>query len=97
MTIDQVSRASALSEELKRIRNAWSCLARPVVATVRIPTGSFDIVTGRDYTVDLSLAGQACIDLRAIIKAEYARVEYDLAVLGVVVPPLEPKVMENAK
>jgi len=89
MTIDDIPRANAWAEELKRLESAYNLLARPVAVEVRIPTGSFDGVTGRDYTSDIVLHGMAVADLRKVIKQDYLRVAANLAGLGIVVKDLD--------
>lgn len=88
MNICDIPRAHAWAEELKRLETAHDLLARDVVSVVSIPTGSFDGVTGRNYTSDISIGGTARVELRRVIKQEYERVAANLAALGVTVKGL---------
>lgn len=88
MNVSDIPRAHAWAEELKRLETAHDLLARDVVSVLSIPTGSFDGVTGRHYTSDITIAGTARVELRRVIKQEYERVAANLAALGVVVKGL---------
>lgn len=89
MTLNDIPRANALAEELKRLKTAHDLLARYVPVTLSIPTGSFDGVTGRNHTSEFTLAGVAVSDLRKVIKQDYGRVAANLATMGIVVRELD--------
>lgn len=90
MRLDDIGRASDLRRALLAVKQAWSCLASAsAVSTVRVPTGSFDGVTGRDHCIEVTLAGTARVELRRVLKQEHERLAASLVELGVDVPPLE--------
>lgn len=90
MKLDDINRASDLRSAMLAVKNAWSGLAPAgTVATLSVPTGSFDGVTGRDYCTEVKLAGTARVELRRVLKQEHERLAAALVELGVDVPPLE--------
>lgn len=88
MRLDEVARANSLAERAKTLKTAHDLLARDVTATLSIPTGSFDAITGRNYESTLTLGGPARVELRRVVKNEHDRVAANLAELGVTVEEL---------
>jgi len=89
MTLEDVARANYFAEQLSKIESFYELLARDITVKVTAPTGSFDGVTGRDYSSELLLAGQSRVELRRVIKYEYDRMAANLASLGVEVKELK--------
>lgn len=90
MKLDDIDRAAHVREQLIKVESAWRLLARESThATVSVPSGSFDSVSGKNYCIEVALIGAATADLRHVLKYEYERMGAMLRQLGVEVPPLE--------
>lgn len=92
MTLDDINRVSDLKTQLLAVKAVWKALGSlRTPATVVVPSGASDAISGRDYTIDVVLRGVACVDLRKMLKQEYERLAATLVEFGVEVGPIDAK------